>query len=166
MCVYIQFNDDLHTIGRKLMAYYDQQLNTITHVDRCWIFTIADDQYSSILCDICHKYQRNVSNSALVIVNKADEVSTGRSSGQSHTNYRYCNTPEKLARLTSLHSTVRLQTRALQHLAAQLVKLVQVSGVKLEDPVQGDLLQIMSNHSDSITAQYSEDSLQANFWDQ
>ena len=105
-------------------------------------------------------------NSALVLVNKADEVSPGHSSGQSHTNYRYCNTPEKFARLTSLHSTVRLQTRALQHLAAQLAKLIQISWVKLEDPVQGDLLQLMSNHSDSITAQYGKDSLQAIFWDQ
>ena len=104
--------------------------------------------------------------SALVIVNKADEVSPGRLSGQSHTDYRYCNTPEKFARLTSLHSTVRLQRRALQHLEAQLAKLIQVSGVKLEEPIQGDLLQIMSNHSDSITAEYGEDSLQAIFWDQ
>ena len=54
----------------------------------------------------------------------------------------------------------------MQHLEAQLAKLIQVSGVKLEEPVQGDLLQIMSNHSDSITAQYGEDLLQAIFWDQ
>ena len=105
-------------------------------------------------------------NSALVIVNKADEVSPGCLSGQSHTNYRYCNTPENFARLTSLHSTVRLQRRALQHLEAQLAKLIQVSGVKLEDPVQGDLLQIISNHSDSITAQCGEDLLQAVYCDQ
>ena len=145
------------------MAYYDQQLCTIRHVDCHWIFTTADDRYSSTLCDICHKYQRNILNSALVIVNKADEVSPGCSSGQSHTNYRYYNTPEKFARLTSLHSTVRLRRRALQHLEALLAKVVQVSGVKLEEPVQGDLLQIMSNNSDSITAQYGEDSLQAIF---
>ena len=55
-----------------MMAYYDQQLCTIRHVDCRWIFSTADDRYSSTLCDICYKYQRSVFNSALVIVNIAD----------------------------------------------------------------------------------------------
>ena len=145
------------------MAYYDQQTCTIRHVDCQWIFTTTDDRYSVTQCDTCHKYQRNVLNSALLTVSKADDVSPGRSGGQSHTNYRYCNTPEKYARLTSLHYTVRLQRRALQHLEAQIVKVIQISGVRLEDSVEGDLLQIMRDHSDSVTAQYGEDSLAAIF---
>lgn len=148
------------------MAYYDQQSCNIRHTNCYQIFTTTDDRYSTTQCDVCHKYQRNVLNSAVLTVSKADGVSPGRSSGESHTNYRYCNTPEKYARLTSLHSTVRLQRRALQHLESRLAKLIQISGVKLEDSVQEDLLQIMNNHADSITAKYGEDSLQAIFWDQ
>ena len=106
-------------------------------------------------------------NSALLTVSKADQVSPGCSSGQSHTNYRYCNTPENMQGLpASLHYTVRLQRRALQHLEAQLAKVIQISGVRLEDSVQGDLLQIMNDHSDSVTAQYGEDSFAAIFWNQ
>jgi len=72
-------------------------LRTIKHVDCNWIFTTVDDQYSVTQCDTCHKYQRNVLNSALLTVSKADWIGPGCSSGQSHTNYKYCDTPEKAA---------------------------------------------------------------------
>ena len=61
---------------------------------------------------------------------------------------------------------VRLQRRALQHLESYLAKIIQVSGVKLEEPVEDDMLQIMNNHANSIMVKYGEDSLQAIFWDQ
>ena len=149
------------------MAYYDHNQCTIRHVDCYHIFTTTDDRYTTSQCSVCHKYQRNVLNSALLTVDKPTSgISPGRSSGQSHTNYRYCNTPEKVARLTSLHHTVRLQKRALQHLEAEIAKVISNSGVRVDDAVQDDLLQIMNSHSDTITEKYGEELLQAIFWQQ
>ena len=61
---------------------------------------------------------------------------------------------------------VHLQRRALQHLESHLARIIQVSGVKLEESVKDDMLQIMNNHANSIMVKYGEDSLQAIFWDQ
>ena len=149
-----------------MIAYYDQQSCTIRHVNCRLIFITPDDRFSITQCDTCRKYQRNVLNAALLTMSRSNEISPGRSSSQSHTNYRYCNTPEKYARLTSLHDMVRLQRRALQHLESHLAKIIQVSGVKLEEPVEDDMLQVMDNHANSIMVKYGEDSLQAIFWDQ
>lgn len=148
------------------MAYYQQQTDTIRHVDCHWIFSTRDDRYSTDQCVICHKYQRNVLNASLIKLNDSQLISPGRSKGESHTNYRYCNTPEKCARLVSLHETVRLQKRALQHLQSRLDRHIQSSGVQVDDTIQSDLLQIMDTHSSMIAQKYGEESFQTIFWQQ
>ena len=120
----------------------------------------------SVQCPVCLKYQRNILNSSLTKFTTHQSISPGRSKGESHTNYRYCNTPEKCARLVGLHETVRLQKRALQHLENQLHRHIQSSGVTVDNTIQSDLLKIMHNHSDAIAQKYGKDSFQAMFWQQ
>jgi len=85
------------------------------------------------------------------------KTSMALASGQGKLSLLYMNADYKAKHI------VRLQRRALQHLEAQLAKLIQVLAVKLEDSVQNDLLQIMNNHTNSVISKYGEDSLQAIF---
>lgn len=118
-------------------------------------------------CNSCFTYQRNVLNSALVTAsNKLQSISPGRSSVQSHTNYRFCSTPEKLARLSKLHHTVRLQNKALERLKNKLHIQITSQSLKVEEPVHNDLVMIMQTHSKDILSKYGEESFQFLFWSQ
>lgn len=146
------------------MAYYDAQHSTIRHVSCLWL---CDSHMIANQCCSCSRYQRNVLNSALATeINKLHTVSPGRSNAVSHTNYRFCNTPEKVARLSNLHHTVRLQKKALQKLQDKLDKHIISQGLKVEEPVHNDLVTIMKCHSESVLLKHGKESFQEIFWSQ
>ena len=93
-------------------------------------------------------------------------ISPGRSSTQSHTNYRFCSTPEKTERLRKLHHTVCLQNKVLQRLKDRLDMHIASQGVIVEDPIHNDLVTIMKKQSESVLSQYGEESFQGIFWSQ
>ena len=117
---------------------------------------------------MCHKYQRNVLNSALATASNKlhTAISPGRSSTQSHTNYRFCSTPEKTERLRKLHHTVCLQNKVLQLLKDRLDMHIASQGIIVEDPIHNDLVTIMKKQSESVLSQYGEESFQGIFWSQ
>ena len=88
------------------------------------------------------------------------------SPGRSDTNYRFCSTPEKCARLTNLHHTVRLQQKALERVVNAVDEHIQKQGLRLEESIHNDLVDIMKDHLDSIQSKYGQDSFQGIFWTQ
>ena len=154
-------------VGKKLLAYYGNHYSTIRHTSCLWLCDTSCKTTKQ--CCICYRYQRNVYvlNSALVTENnKLYAISPGRSSTQSHTNYRFCSTPEKTARLKKLHHTVCLQKKMVQRLREKLDMQITVQGLKVEDVIHDDLVAIMKNHSEDVLAKYGEDSFQGIFWSQ
>ena len=107
------------SVGKKLLAYYDSQYSIIRLTNCLWF---CDSSHTIInQCCICNKYQRNILNGALAMERvKEHAISPGRSSAQSHTNYRFCSMPEKKERLRKLHHTVRLQKKEMQRLRDKL----------------------------------------------
>ena len=91
---------------------------------------------------------------------------SGRSSAQSHTNYRFCSTPEKKEWLRKLHHTVCLQKKEIQRLRDKLDMRISSQGVKVEDPVHNDLVAIMKKHSEGVLTKHGEESFQGIFWSQ
>ena len=133
-------------------------------MDCLWL---CDSHKAVDICDNCYRYQRNTLNSALVTEKKRLEIiSPGRSDARSHTNYRFCSTPEKCARMTNLHHTVRLQKKALERLVNVVNKHIQQQGLRLEGPIHNDLVEMMKDHSDTIQSKYGQDSFQGIFWTQ
>ena len=99
------------------------------------------------ICVNCHHYQRNTLNSALTTESKRLKmISPGRSDARSHTNYRFCSMPEKCGRLTNLHHTVRLQKKALERVVNAVDEHIQKQGLRLEEPIHNDLIDIMKDH--------------------
>lgn len=97
---------------------------------------------------------------------KLDLVSPGRSSSHSHTNYRFCSTPEKLARLTNLHHVVSLQKKEVDRLQDKINRQIECGGVSIDEPVHNDLVNIMKDHSDRVLQKHGEDSFLGIFWSQ
>ena len=146
------------------MAYYDYQNSTIRHVSCLWL---CDSHQITDQCHHCKQYQRHNLNSALVTASKRLElVSPGRSSIYSHTNYRYCSTPEKFARLTNLHHTLSLQKKTLDRLKDKVDRQIQGHGVHVEEPVHNDLVVMMKDHADNVLKKHGEDSFLGIFWSQ
>jgi len=125
---------------------------------------MCDSHKAINLCINCHQYQRNTLNSALATEKKQLKfISPGRSDARSHTNYRFCSTPEKCARLTNLHHTVRLQKKALERLVDTVDEHIQSQGLRLEEPIHNHLVEMMKVYSDGIQSKYGQDSFQGIF---
>lgn len=114
----------------------------------------------------CYKYKRYVLNSVATKLSDYVEVSLGRSSANSQTNYRYCNAPEKEARLTNLHNKVCQQTKEIKQLKDKINQHISCVGVQTDEQLGNDLKDIMTKHSDNILAHLEDDSFQAIFWKQ
>ena len=148
----------------ELVAYYDHENVTVRHVSCLWL---CDSRQMTNECHLCSQYQRHNLNSALsTATKKLDLVSPGRSSSHSHTNYRFCSTPEKMVRLTNLHHVVSLQKKELGRLKDRINQQIECEGVSIDEPVHKDLVNIMKNHSDKVLQKHGEDSFLGIFWSQ
>ena len=149
----------LFLLGKRLVAQFDNCCSTLRHIDCLWLSSTQQ-------CMNCYKYKRNVLNSAALKLSNHVEISPGRSSADSHTNYRYCNTPEKEARMTDLHNKVCQQTKEMKQLKDKIDQHISYVGVRTDDQLGNDLKDIMTKHSDSVLAHLEDDSFQAIFWKQ
>ena len=149
-------------VGKKLVAYYDTENATIRHISCLWL---CDSRQISNKCQHCNQYQRHSLNSTLSTATKTleaagklDLVSPGRSSSSIHTNYRFCSTPEKLARLSNLHHIVSLQKKELDRLKDRINQQIKFGGVSIDEPVHDDLVNMMKYHTDEVLQKHGEDS--------
>ena len=110
---------------------YDVQNLTIRHVKCTWKIPISDPQTK---CQTCKTYQDNILRSGLSrqLKQKEDEERSSKICAvDSHVNYRYLTTPEKLLRMRNLHTMVRLHQKKIYQLQSQLEKIIQSHGVSL-----------------------------------
>ncbi|MCG8622799.1 MAG: hypothetical protein MJE68_12485, partial [Proteobacteria bacterium] len=61
----------------------------------------------------------------------------------SHTNHRYLSSPQKVARIKELQHKNRLSQKKMDRLSKKLEELTTISGVCLDDDMNGDLKEIM-----------------------
>ena len=67
----------------------------------------------------------------------------GKVSSQSHTNYRYLSSPDKVERLRKLHQLYRKTSKQLHHLKLRLANAIEQQGVNLGSSLDDDLHSIM-----------------------
>ena len=68
----------------------------------------------------------------------------------SHTNFRYLDTPEKFETMRNLHKLVHSQQKKIAQLQQTLDRYIQTDGVKVDDTTNKDLYTIMTRNSNSI----------------
>ena len=93
-------------------------------------------------------------------------VSPGRTSAQSHTNYRHCSTPEKSVRTANVKHTSTLQKKVIDRLKHKIDKCIQKSSLDIEENVSSDLVSIMKSHSMHVLEKHGEESFLGIFWTQ
>lgn len=81
-----------------------------------------------------------------------------------YTNERYLTTPEKKAKIANLRSRSRTAEKSIAKLQEQVRKLTKEQGETVGD-VESDLIQIMSENTDSIRSTYSEGTFARLFWE-
>ena len=109
-------------LGTCVVAYFDQIYLTIRHVDCKWTLPLNT---KSQRCDECRKY-RYVLRSGLRNFNSF-QSDRSKCATDSHTNFRYLDTPEKFERMRNLHKLVRSQQKRiaqLQHTLDRYIKSI------------------------------------------
>ena len=115
-------------------------------------------------CLSCNSY-RHILRSLAYRMEKTDRA-VDRSAPQSHVNYRFLNTPDRLERLHRMHSVLRSTKLQKKRLKEKLQEAIEKDGVIVDPATHDDLRNIMSTHEAEISTKYPEDSFQQIFWRQ
>lgn len=142
-----------YSIGMNVVAYFDAQNSTIRHVQCIWKIPVSS---TTKKCTFCRKYRDNVLRSALsrMLKQQEDDDRTGKLCGiNSHANYRYLNTPEKMVRMQNLHTMIHLNRKRIYQLQNQLEKIIKVDGVQIDEALNKDFLALASKHHEKVSAE-------------
>lgn len=112
-------------------------------------------------CHTCNDYRRILN---AMVFRQQKEPEEGQP--QSHTNYRYFNTPEKKLKFQQLRSKTRVCVQREKRLRERLEKAVEERGVQVSDDLHDDLSTTMEESATAIREQYSPESFQRIFWEQ
>lgn len=144
---------DDHTIDGDL---------TVRH-SKCELLT-----KTALVCPTCTAYRPTLRSTYSRY--KKQSCSSGRihsrASPQSHVNFRYLTTPEKRDRFTRLKKKAKAIERKLESKKRKIEEMTKASGVVLDEDLDGEILKIMDEHTDSVRSNYAEDSFERLFWEQ
>ena len=150
--------------GTKINAYFDSHYLTIRHSNCDWLI---QDLSHSDRCSACSQYRDSYLRSKLrSLQTRTDEMITSSCSVNSHTNYRYLDTPEKLKRMRNLRALVTKQRRRLSNLEEKLEHHVRISGVRIQEDIRGDITDLLEKYSENVSGDNNEESFKSIFWNQ
>ena len=117
-------------------------------------------------CDCCKTFRDNFLRKSVsrLLKSQQDQHLTDRCNVQSHTNYRYLTTPEKVQRMHNMHESIRISKRKISALQGRLDRLIEVNGVNVDESTHNGLLSILNNHQQNSTG--CADTFSSIFWRQ
>lgn len=140
-----------------MVAYYDYQQRTIRHV-QCPVK--IPKIRNTKRCTCCKNHCDNVLHSSLSRLLKQGDKQQARYNIDSHVNYRYLTTPEKVDRMHRLHNAVRVSKHKISDLQGQLDKAIKIDGMRLDERTSNGLLSVLNNH------QQTSETFSTIFWQQ
>ncbi len=93
-------------------------------------------------------------------------TSTSKTAPDSHVNYRYLSTPEKVDRLNRLHSLQRQTQLRLHRMKAKNEQVAEEKGIEVDEATHNDLSDIMKEPSTTVKDAFPVGSFQKLFWEQ
>ena len=115
-------------------------------------------------CSSCKSHRHTLRSLACRIDKLECSLSAvDRSAPDSHVNYRFLRTPEKIDRLKRIHSELRCTQLEKE---CDLAKAIEAEGIVVDTDTDADLHEIMTNNDAQIVKTYPEDSFQQVFWKQ
>ena len=85
-----------------------------------------------------------------------------RCTADSHVNYRYLTTPEKVERMHKLHSAVRVSKHKISDLQEWLDRAIRKDGVRLNECTSNELVSILNKHNQNPASE----TFSSIFWQQ
>lgn len=114
-------------------------------------------------CKSCTSYRRTLRT---LYTRWSKRNSGDVSSSSSHTNVRYLNTPEKLAKITCLRKRVKTAEAEIVRLKQKVLELIQEKGEDVDGGLHQDLSLIMQENTSDVHAAFPEGTFRRIFWDQ
>ena len=145
------------------MAYYDYKHSTIRHIN-----CLPNEVDANLRCVHCKSFRDNVLRSSLSRYLKQHDlpgISRSKSDIDSHVNYRFLSTLEKIERMHKLHDALWLSKRKINELQGRLDRIIQVDGVRLDDSATKGLLSVLKDHQ-SKSSSSSGEMFSSIFWQQ
>ena len=159
--IFVIYFEIINFAGTTITAYYDHKYDTIRHVNCQFNITYSK---SVKRCAACRKFRDNVLRSALSQLLR-QKKSEDACAVNSHVNFRYLNTPEKLERMRNLSKLVRVKDKQVVDLKKKLGTAVEASTIRVDDTMHHDLLKIM-NCNNAQTSDDSNEGFSSIFWKQ
>ena len=139
-----------------MIAYYDQCYCTIHHVNCHW--SLQED-CRSIRCSVCRTYHY-VLKCGVKHLHAVD--SNTKSLPESHTNFRYLNTPEKIERMRNMHKLLCKKDRKINRLQHSLT-FIKDDGIIVDSSTNADFMAIMNQNTSTVLTAEEKFKL---FWQQ
>ncbi len=149
-------------IGTSVTASLDSKTEppTIRHA-KCAQLLAEDCETKR--CSSCVSYRKTLH----AMLSRHDKSSSAsKTAPDSHVNYRYLSTPEKVERLSRLHTLQRQTNLRLQRMKAKIEQVAEEKGIEVDEATHNDLTEIMKEASTSVNETVPVDSFQKLFWEQ
>ena len=162
VCVCLCFvKDRFHFTGKHLVAV--EESNTLGHPtirhNECEMLLVT----SSKRCQKCEVHRKSLFS---LLSRKESRRDTDSCAPDSHVNYRFLSTPEKITRLQRLHSLQRSTKQQLERLKQKLARAIESDGVVVADSMSHDLQEIMEENTSTVANAFPENSFERLFWEQ
>ena len=147
----------LCTLLGSLVAYRDEEANTIRHVNCQYLLKSVS---SGNRCNSCVTFRNNTLRRELNRMKERESDETrDPASPSSHTNYRFLTTPERNERMQRLHKVVRAKTKSLEAMRKGISRILQNNSMKMDSDTHNDLLSIMRSYTAAVNKKFGEESL-------
>ena len=119
---------------------------------------------SQTRCSQCTKFRKKLQT---YLSRQGSTASmTDSTAPDSHVNFRYLSSPEKVQRLQRLHRLQRSTQLQLEKLKKKLASVIEKGSVEVDEVTHKDLKEIAVETTPCITEAFEENSFQRLFWDQ
>lgn len=144
-----------------MAAYYDNQFLTIHHCLCAWLLPETSDD----TCQICKNYKRSFLHSKLrSIKSRLDTEMEAACKVDSHVNYRFLDTPQKLQRLRNMHAVIVKQKSQIKSLQEKIERQFHSNGVSVDDEMNDGLAKLLTMYEKEATKDKGNDTFQKIFW--
>ena len=119
-----------------------------------------------VKCDACKAYRPNLRSLRSRHKKQINLTPTKRTSAVSRVNFRYLNTPEKVARLSSCSTEAKVAKKEIKRLKERLKELGEKEGICVDNDLHSDLTEIIGDQTNEVRKAFSPGTFARLFWEQ
>ena len=113
-------------------------------------------------CNVCNGYRKKL----FIMASRNEQSTSSKMAADTHANYRYLSSPEKVARMKELHKSKRKTKQQLDRISSRLQLLITTKGVEVDNDTNSDLLGLLKEGYCKIESKYDDNSFHKLFWKQ